>query len=77
MCQMMQNLRTDGYNEGWKGGRADGIDEGKAEGEETKARTTAQNLKKLGMDSVTIAGAVGYDTETVENWIREYEKQSL
>ena len=105
MCQMMQNLRTDGYNEGWKGGwaegkaegwaegkaegwesgmvkgwaggKAEGKVEGKAEGEETKARTTAQNLKKLGMDSVTIAGAVGYDTETVENWIKEYENPSL
>ena len=73
MCQMMQNLRTDGYNEGWEGGWADGKAEGKAEG----ARTTAQNLKKLGMDSVTIAGAVGYDTETVENWIKEYENHSL
>ena len=85
MCQMMQNLRTDGYNEGWEsgmakgweGGRADGIVEGKAEGKAEGARMTAQNLKKLGMDSVTIAGAVGYDTETVENWIKEYENHSL
>ena len=109
MCQMMQELGDVRYNEGWKGGwaegkaegwaegktegwesgmakgwesgmakgweggRADGIAEGKAEG----ARMTAQNLKKLGMDSVIIAGAVGYDTETVENWIKEYENHSL
>ena len=85
MCQMMQELGDVRYNEGWKGGlakgweggRADGIAEGKAEGKAECARMTAQNLKKLGMDSVTIAGAVGYDTETVENWFREYEKQSL
>ena len=97
MCQMMQELGDVRYNEGWKGGwaegkaegwesgmakgweggRADGIVEGKAEGKAEGARMTAQNLKKLGMDSVTIAGVVGYDTETVENWIKEYENPSL
>ncbi len=79
MCQMMQELRADGYDEGFKGGLAEGWEggmakgkaEGKAEGEKTKARMTAWNLRKLGMDSVTIAGAVGYDTETVESWLRE------
>ena len=73
MCQMMQDLRTDGYNEGWEGGWKDGWEGGLSEGEEKKAKTIAWNLKKLGMDSVTIAGAVGYDAETVEGWIKEEE----
>ena len=76
MCRMMEELRDEGYNEGWKGGLAEGWEggmaKGKVEGEETKARATAWNLEKLGMDSVTIAGVVGYDVKTVEKWLKEY-----
>ena len=73
MCELMKELRDEGYNEGWKGGWADGMAEGKAEGEEAKARSTVWNLEKLGMDSVTIAGVVGYDVKTVEKWLKEYK----
>ena len=70
-----------GLAEGWEGGMAkgkaegmlEGMAEGKAEGEEAKARSTVWNLEKLGMDSVTIAGVVGYDVKTVEKWLKEYK----
>ena len=81
MCELLQELSNNSYNEGWKGGweggweggMAKGKAEGKAEGEEAKARATAWNLKKLGMDPTTIAGAVGYDEETVKKWLEEYK----
>ena len=80
MCQLLQDLVADGYNEGWKGGWEGGWEggmaKGKTEGKAEGARATAWNLKKLGMDSVTIAGVVGYDEETVEKWLKEY-KDSL
>ena len=84
MCELLQELSNNSYNEGFKGGLAEGWEsgmakgktEGKAEGKAEGARATAWNLKKLGMDSVTIAGAVGYDEETVEKWLKEY-KDSL
>ena len=81
MCELLQELSNNSYNEGWKGGweggweggMAKGKAEGKAEGEEAKARATAWNLSKLGMDPTTIAGAVGYDEETVKKWLEEYK----
>ena len=73
MCQMIQDLVADGYNEGFKGGLAEGWEGGMAKGKAEGARATAWNLRKLGMDSMTIAGAVGYDEETVEKWLKEYK----
>ena len=80
MCELLQELSNNSYNEGWKGGLAEGWEggmakgkaEGKAEGRVEGARATAWNLEKLGMDSVTIAGVVGYDVKTVEKWLKEY-----
>ena len=76
MCQMIQELGDVRYNEGFKGGLAEGWEGGMAKGKAEGARATAWNLRKLGMDSMTIAGAVGYDEETVEKWLKEY-KDSL
>ena len=61
MCKMMQELRAEGYNEGWAGGEA------------KKAKETACELSKEGWTAEKIAKIVKYDIRTVEGWMKEYK----
>ena len=77
MCRMMEELRDEGYNEGWKGGLAKGwaggLAEGLADGEAKKAKETACELYKEGWSAEKIAKIVKYDVATVEEWVKEYK----
>lgn len=53
MCKVMEDLRDESY----------------AEGRMEQARLTAQNLKLHGLTLEQIAGAVGFDIETVRKWL--------
>ena len=61
MCKMMQELRAEGYNEGWAGGEA------------KKAKETAYKLAGRGDSPEEIADMVGYDVRIVEEWMKEYK----
>lgn len=53
MCKIMEDLRDESFTEG----------------KEEQARATAQNLCKLGLPLEQIASAVGFDIETVKQWL--------
>ena len=76
MCELMKELRDEGYNEGWKGGWADGMEKGwvggMADGELKKAKETACKLAGRGDSVELIADIVGYDVKTVDKWLEEY-----
>ena len=57
MCQIWQDIKNDGYKEG----------------EEMKARKISLARAEKGWDSKEIAEIAGYDSETIEKWIRDYE----
>ncbi len=61
MCKIMEELREEGYNEGWAGGEA------------RKAKETACELFKEGWPAEKIAKIVKYDVMTVEDWVKECE----
>ncbi len=61
MCKIMEELREEGYNEGWAGGEA------------RKAKETACKLAGRGDSADIIADMVGYDVQTVETWLKECE----
>ena len=69
MCKIMQELRDEGYNEGWAGGLA----EGWVGGEMKKAKETACELSKEGWSAEKIAKIVKYDVPIVEEWMKEYK----
>ncbi len=77
MCKIMEELREEGYNEGWAGGMAKGwaggLAEGLADGEARKAKETACELFKEGWPAEKIAKIVKYDVMTVEDWVKECE----
>ncbi len=54
-------VRNDGIKEGYEKGRT----EGRAEGEAKKARETAKNLLKMGLDAKAISEATGLSVEEV------------
>ena len=64
MCQLMQQLRADGYNEGWVGG------------ERKKAKETAAALSEKGWTSDQISEIIKYDSKEIEEWLRK-DKASL
>ena len=61
MCKVMEELRNESF--------AEGREEGREEGRTEQARLTAQNLKLHGLTLEQIAGAVGFDVETVRKWL--------
>ena len=69
MCKIMEDFGNDRYNEGWKGGLA----EGWAGGEAKKAKETAYKLAGRGDSPEEIADMVGYDVRIVEEWMKEYK----
>ncbi len=75
MCKIMEELREEGYNEGWAGGMAKGwaggLAEGLADGEARKAKETACELFKEGWPAEKIAKIVKYDVMTVEDWVKD------
>ena len=75
MCQLMQQLRADGYNEGWTGGLAEGWAGGKAEGmldgERKKAKETAVALSEKGWTADQISEIIKYDSKEIEEWLKK------
>ena len=65
MCQIWQDIKNDGYKEG--------LVKGEKNGEKKKAKETAAALFQKGWSSDQIVEIVGYDSATVEKWIRDYE----
>ena len=61
MCKVMEDLRNESF--------AEGREEGREEGRTEQARLTAENLKLHGLTMEQIAGAVGFDVETVRKWL--------
>lgn len=61
MCKVMEDLRNESF--------AEGREEGREEGRTEQARLTAENLKLHGLTLEQIAGAVGFDVETVRKWL--------
>ena len=72
MCELMKELRDEGYNEGWAGGMAKGWVGGMADGELKKAKETAVALSGKGWTSEQIAEIVKYDSEEIDKWLKEY-----
>ena len=61
MCQIWQDIKNDGYKEGEKSGDV------------KRAKSMSLALARKGWDSKEIAEIAGYDSETIEKWIRDYE----
>ena len=72
MCELMKELRDEGYNEGWAGGMAKGWVGGMADGELKKAKETAVALSGKGWTSEQIAEIVKYDSKEIDKWLEEY-----
>jgi predicted transposase/invertase (TIGR01784 family) len=62
LAKGMEQGLAKGMEQGIAEGRAEGLKEGVKEGKQT----TARNLKKLGVDSATIAQATGLSLEEIE-----------
>ena len=72
MCQMMQELGDIRYNEGWVGGKAEGM----IDGEMKKAKEMAAALSEKGWTSDQISEIIKYDSKEIEEWLRK-DKASL
>ena len=73
MCQAIQDMRKESWDNGKAEGRVEGREEGKAEGiaigETQKAQQMAKNFYEMGIDVERIAQGVGYALETVRQWL--------
>lgn len=65
MCRVMEELRIESF--------AEGREEGLEKGREEQSRLIAKNLKKQGWTAQQIAQTVGFDAETVTQWLEAPE----
>lgn len=57
MCKVMEELRVESFTEGREEGRLE------------QAKATALKMSQKGMSAEDIADFVGFDTETVTEWL--------
>lgn len=71
---VQQESWAKGYAEGFAEGFAEGYAESLTKGEAKKAKEYALLLHREGMPLAKIAMLVGYETETVKQWLSAFEQ---